>query len=120
MLRVKLGYDGVAIAYGLETEAVRGTLSLEEAAVQAVSAGCDMLLVARAASRRACPGSLERRSAVRETSQALALEQALKRIQHAKRGLRPTVDKLPRGSLENLIKQFTAFSAAFAGSENRD
>jgi hypothetical protein len=48
------------------------------------------------------------------------LEQALKRIQHAKRGLRPTVDKLPRGSLENLIKQFTAFSAAFAGSENRD
>ncbi len=45
LLRVKLGYDGVAIACGLETEAVRGTLTLEEAAVQAVSAGCDMLLV---------------------------------------------------------------------------
>ena len=119
LLRVKLGYGGVAIAYGLETEAVRGALSLEEAVVQAVSAGCDMLLVQepQAAERVQAALSAALQSGKLPTAR---LEQALKRIQHAKRGLRPTVDKLPRGSLENLIKQFTAFSAAFAGSENRD
>jgi len=119
LLRVKLGYGGVAIAYGLETEAVRGALSLEEAVVQAVSAGCDMLLVQEPQAAERVQAAL---SAALQSGKlpSARLEQALKRIQHAKRGLRPTVDKLPRGSLENLIKQFTAFSAAFAGSENRD
>ena len=119
LLRVKLGYGGVAIAYGLETEAVRGALSLEEAVVQAVSAGCDMLLVQEPQAAERVQAALSAALQSGKLSSA-RLEQALKRIQHAKRGLRPTVDKLPRGSLENLIKQFTAFSAAFAGSENRD
>jgi beta-N-acetylhexosaminidase len=119
LLRVKLGYDGVAIADGLETEAVRGTLTLEEAAVQAVSAGCDMLLVAGPQAAERVQAAL---SAALESGKLAGAraEQALKRIQHVKRCLRPPVDKLPRGSLENLIKQFTAFSAVFAAPENRD
>jgi beta-N-acetylhexosaminidase len=119
LLRVKLGYDGVAIADGLEVEAVRGTLTLEEAAVQAVSAGCDMLLVEEP---QAAERVLAALSAALESGKlpSARVEQALKRIQHVKRGLRPPLDKLPRGSLESLIKQFTAFSAFFAGQENRD
>jgi len=119
LLRVKLGYDGVAIADGLETEAVRGTLTLEEAAVQAVSAGCDILLVEELQAAERVQAAL---SAALQSGKlpSARVEQALKRIQHVKRGLRPPVDKLSRGSLENLIKQFTAFSAVFAASENRD
>ncbi len=119
LLRVKLGYDGVAIAYGLETEVVRGALSLGEAAVQAVSAGCDMLLVEEPQAAERAHAAL---SAAWESGKLAGarVEQAFKRIQHAKRCLRPPADKLPRGSVENLIKQFTAFSAVFAAPENRD
>jgi beta-N-acetylhexosaminidase len=119
LLRVKLGYEGVAIAYGLETEAVRGTLSLEEAAVQAVGTGCDMLL---AEEGEVAERVREALSAALESGKlpGTRVEQALKRIQHVKRGLRPTVGKLSRGSLDKLIKQFTVFSAGFTGAEDRD
>ncbi len=119
LLRVKLGYEGVAIAYGLETEAVRGALNFEEAAVQAVSAGCDMLLMGEPQAAERAHAAL---SAALESGKLAGAraEQALRRVQHAKRCLRPPADKLPRGSLENLIEQFTAFSAAVAGTENRD
>jgi len=119
LLRVKLGYDAVAIADGLEAEAVRGTLSLEEAAVQAVSAGCDMLLVEEPQAAERVQAAL---SAAWESGKLAGsrVEQALKRIQHAKRCLRPPADKLPRGQLEYLVKQFRAFSADFAAPENRD
>jgi beta-N-acetylhexosaminidase len=119
LLRIKLGYDAVAIADGLEAEAVRGTLSLEEAAVQAVSAGCDMLLVEDPQAAERVQSAL---SAAWESGKLAGarVEQALQRIQLAKRCLRPPADKLPRGSLENLMKQFAAFSAVFAGPENRD
>ena len=116
LLRVKLGYDAVAIADGLETEAVRGGLSLEEAAVQAVGAGCDMLLLeeSQAAERAqaALSGALQSGRLLRPR-----VAQALQRIQFVRRGLRPPVDKLSCGSLENLVKQFAAFSAVFAASE---
>jgi beta-N-acetylhexosaminidase len=119
LLRVKLGYEGVAIAYGLETEAVRGTLSLEEAAVQAVSAGCDMLLLDEA---EAAERVLTALGAAQESGKLPGprVEQTLKRIQLAKRGLRPNPEKLSRGSLDKLAKAFRAFSAVFAGAENRD
>ena len=119
LLRVKLGYSGVAISYGLETEAARGTLTLEEAAVRAVNAGCDMLLVEEPQAAERVRAAL---SAAWESGKlpSARVEQALKRIQHAKRCLRPPAEKLPRGSLESLAKQFTAFSAAVTDSENRD
>ena len=119
LLRVKLGYDAVAIADGLEAEAVRGTLTLEEATVQAVSAGCDMLLVEEPQAAERVQAAL---SAAWESGKLAGsrVEQALKRIQHAKRCLRPPADKLPRGQLEYLVKQFRAFSADFAAPENRD
>jgi hypothetical protein len=48
------------------------------------------------------------------------IEQALKRIRLVKRGLRPPGDKLARGSLASLAKQFSAFSAACTDSEDLD
>ncbi len=114
LLRVKLGYDGVAIACGLESEAVRGTL--EEAAVEAVGAGCDMILLDEAEAAGRVQAAL---SAALEAGKLPGprVEQALKRIQHVKRGLRPALGKLSRRSLDKLIKQFTVFSSAFASSD---
>ncbi len=117
LLRVKLGYHGVAIARGLETEAVRGPLTLEEAAVQALNAGCDMLLVEEAEATERAQAAL---SAARESGKLPIprVEQALKRVQFAKKGLKPPTGKLSRRSLDRLVGEFTKFTSEFTGCGN--
>jgi len=117
LLRVKLGYNGVAIACGLETEAVRGTLDLEEAAVHALRAGCDMLLLEKAEAAERVHGAL---SAARESGKLPSgrVEQALERIQLAKKGLKPPGGRLSRRSIERVIKEFKDFSSHFTGCGN--
>jgi beta-N-acetylhexosaminidase len=112
LLRVKLGYHGVAIACGLEREAVRGTLALEEAAVQAVRAECDMLILEGTEAAERVHGAL---SAARDSGKlpSSRLEQALKRIQLAKKGLKPPRGRLSRRSLDRLVREFTNFSSDF-------
>jgi len=119
LLRVKLGYEGVAIAHGLEAAAVRGNLTLEEAVVEAIGAGCDMVLLDEAQAAERVQAAL---SAALQSGKLPGprVAQALQRVQHVKRGLRPPAHKLPRGWLDKLIRQFTVFSAAFSGPENRD
>jgi beta-N-acetylhexosaminidase len=116
LLRVKLGYNGVVIACGLEKEAVRGTLTLEEAAVHALLAGCDMLLLEKAEAAERVHGAL---SAARDSGKlpSLRLEQALKRIEPAKKGLKPPPERLPRRSLDRLVREFTDFSSDFSPRE---
>ena len=114
LLRVKLGYDGVAFADGLETEAVRGTLTFEEAAVQAVRAQCDMLLVKEAG---AAGRALAALCAAWESGRLPSprIEQALERVQLAKKGLKPPAGKLSRRSLGRLAGEFTKFTSDFTG-----
>jgi beta-N-acetylhexosaminidase len=112
LLRVKLSYDGIAIAYGLETKAVRGTLTLEEAAVQALGAGCDMVLMEEPEAAEGVTAALRAASSSGRVS-SLRIEQALERIWHAKQGLKPPRGPLPRGSLDSLGKEFTNFSTLF-------
>ncbi len=45
LLRAELGYDGLLVSDDLEMKAVADRLPIEESAVQAVRAGCDVLLV---------------------------------------------------------------------------
>jgi beta-N-acetylhexosaminidase len=116
LLRVKLGYNGVAIACGLEREAVRGILALEEATVHALRAGCDMLLLEKAEAAERVHGVL---SAARESGKLPRprLEQALKRIELAKKGLEPPPVRLSRRSLDRLVREFTDFSSDFSPGE---
>ena len=114
LLRVKLGYNGVAIACGLESEAVRGTLQLGEAAVHALRAGCDALLLEKAEAAEVV------HEALREAFESGRLanprvEQALKRIQLAKKGLKPPSGRLSRGSLDRVVREFTDFATDFTG-----
>jgi beta-glucosidase-like glycosyl hydrolase len=119
LLRVKLCYNGVAIACGLETEAVRGTLDLREAAVHALRAGCDVLLLEKA---EAAEVVYEALSTARESGELPRprLEQALKRIQRAKKGLKPPRGRLSRGSMERIITEFKDFSSGFTGGGKGD
>ncbi|MDA1183212.1 MAG: beta-N-acetylhexosaminidase [Acidobacteria bacterium] len=48
MLREELGFEGVILSDDLEMEALAGTHTAPEAAVQAIAAGCDGVLVCRA------------------------------------------------------------------------
>jgi beta-N-acetylhexosaminidase len=45
LLRTELGYDGLLVSDDLEMKAVADRLPIEESAVRAVRAGCDLLLV---------------------------------------------------------------------------
>jgi beta-N-acetylhexosaminidase len=114
LLRVKLGYKGVAVACGIEAEAVRGTLALGEAAVQALRAGCDALLLQRAEAAEIVREAL---SAARESGKLPGprIEQALKRIQRAKKNLKPPGGRVSRRSLDQLVRELTDFSREFAG-----
>jgi beta-N-acetylhexosaminidase len=119
LLRVKLGYNGVAIACGLESEAIRGTLQLGEAAVHALRAGCDVLLLEKAEAAEVV------HQALREAFESgklpgPRLEQALKRIQLAKKSLKPPRGRLSRRSLDRVVREFTAFSSNFTGCGKGD
>ena len=53
MLREELGFDGVILSDDLEMKALAETYSVPDAAVQAIAAGCDGVLVCRAQSTNA-------------------------------------------------------------------
>lgn len=85
MLRHELGFQGVILSDDLEMKAIAQTREIHDAAVQAIAAGCDGVLI--------CSGSIEAQAA---TLEALVhavedgriaykrLEDALKRLRHAK------------------------------------
>jgi len=115
LLRVKLGYNNVAVACGLESKAIRGTLELGEAALQALRAGCDMLLLETA---EAAEAVLEVLGTAREVGKLPSdrIEQALTRIQFAKKDLNPPSGRLSRASMERAAKEFKDFSSRFGAS----
>ena len=85
ILRDELGYQGVILSDDLEMKAIAQTREIPEAAVQAIAAGCDGVLI--------CSGNIEAQAT---TLEALVhavedgrisykrLEEALKRLRHAK------------------------------------
>ena len=101
LLRSKLGYRGVVVAPQLESQHVRGVLDLGRAAVQSVNAGCDLLVVEKEESWLAMRQALESGKLPEQR-----LEQALGRIQRAKRGLPQPSGKISRGAWDRLVRRF--------------
>ncbi|MBZ5545120.1 MAG: hypothetical protein LAO07_15800, partial [Acidobacteriia bacterium] len=118
LLRIKLGYGGLALAYELESEAVRGTLDLGEAAVQSLNAGCDLLVLNQERSCevvcRAVKNGLE---AGKLSSRRV--EQALSRIHAVRRKLTPPTGKVSKAALEQLLRRFESFAKEFRREELR-
>jgi beta-N-acetylhexosaminidase len=85
LLREELGFEGAILSDDLEMKAVSERWSVPEAAVQAIAAGCDGVLV--------CSGDMDRQAAVLEAlvraaeSRTIAparLDEALQRMRRAK------------------------------------
>jgi beta-N-acetylhexosaminidase len=117
LLRVKLGYQGVAVADLRELEGVLGKVDAAAAVVKSLQAGCDLMIVG---SRKESPeGALEGLKHKMESGRISAqrVAQALERIRVAKRGLAPPPGKIPKHAFMQLSKQSEQFSKEFASQE---
>lgn len=119
LLRLKLGYSGVAAGDFLETKTIRRTLDLGEAAVQSVNAGCDLLLVGR--SEESIAGVLGglKKGIESEKVSTRRLEQALGRIRLAKKSLALPSGILSRRDLDQLAREFEDFGKECQPQEQR-
>ena len=112
LLRIKLGYRGLAVAYDLESDAVRGALDLGEVVIQSLNAGCDMLILDEGRpfeeALRALKAGLESGKLIRPR-----VEQSLERIQTLKKRLPRRPGRIQGKSLEQVVRRFESFSDEF-------
>jgi len=110
LLRVKLRYEGLAVADVARAGDAQEALDLGEKAVRCVKAGCDLLLVeGREASVELALAALEKAIDSGRLS-AERLEQSLKRIRFLKKSLTPPRSKVAKTALDQLARQFEDFS----------
>jgi beta-N-acetylhexosaminidase len=117
LLRGKLDYRGLALAFDLDLKDVHSTLGFGEAVIQSLDAGCDMVIVNQDESFASARKALETGIQSGRLS-SLRLEQALGRIDAAQKRIPPPADKLSKKALEGLRKKFEKFSEAFVQEES--
>lgn len=121
LLRIKLGYQGVALADLRRPEATGSGLEAGEASVQCIIAGCDMLVsVPGEKSAGAMLSALKRGlEAGRVSSQRLA--QSLERIRAARKPFTPPRGKISESAVDQLRRQFERLSkeCGASGEENQ-
>jgi len=110
LLRGKLGYRGVVVAPQLESQPVCGALDMGGAAVQSVSAGCDMLLVEKDESWQAMRRGIEEALASGKLPRQ-RLDLSLARIRAAKKGWAPPKGPFPQKAWDRLGRGFEEFSS---------
>jgi beta-N-acetylhexosaminidase len=110
LLRQKMRFRGVVIAPGLEDARVRGILDLGGAAVKAVNAGCDLILVDNEESWTAMRQGLEHAI---ESDKRLneKFDRTRDRIQAARRRLAPPSGQLDKTAWDRLTRRFEEFSS---------
>ncbi|MGE5327445.1 MAG: glycoside hydrolase family 3 N-terminal domain-containing protein [Deltaproteobacteria bacterium] len=108
LLRVKLGYQGVVVAYDLESKAVRGDHSIGETVVQSFLAGCDMMIVNAGV---ASDAARELQAAMDSGKiSAQRLQKSLGRIQVTGKRLKPPQAGVPRSSIATLARKVERFA----------
>ena len=118
LLRVRLGYRGLAMAERLEEEGIRGSLELGEAVIHSVNAGCDLLLVRGAKNAELALAGLQQGLESGKLS-AARVEQSLKRIRLVQKSLRAPRGRVSRRRLDQLARQFEAFSRDLEPEEQK-
>ncbi len=116
LLRVKLGYRGLAVAYDLENENVPGALDLGEAALQSINAGCDLMVVDEGESFETIGQALQASLETRKLS-AERLEESWQRIRAARKGLTPPKGRISKKAWDDLARRFETFSREFPHEE---
>lgn len=114
LLRVKLGYRGVAVADDLTSEAIRRTIDAQEAAVKSLNAGCDLLRVDGSKEKTAAAvlDGLKRGLETGKITAARAKEAAA-RLQRIRKVFVPTRAKFPHRDFDRLACEFEKFAGEF-------
>jgi len=109
LLRVKLAYRGLTLAYDLAATAARGGLDFGEAVIAAATAGCDLMLADQEESieigRRSLEAALASGKLLPER-----VEESISRIRAGQKGLRRPSGKLSARSFDRLAREFEEFS----------
>jgi beta-N-acetylhexosaminidase len=107
LLRQKLGYQGVIVSDDLDMKAISGTVGVEHASVQAIRAGCDVLLLCKdeecqARAEAALIKEIERDSDFkRRVGEAAARVRAMKKAHAATQKAHPALGRDVVGSFEH-------------------
>jgi beta-N-acetylhexosaminidase len=108
LLRVKLGYGGLAVA-DLRPYAAKGTSDdLGDAAAQSMIAGCDILLTAASDAGKALAGLRRALDLGRLSTERI--DQSLKRVRTARRRLARPGGRVRKAAVDRLTKCFESFS----------
>jgi len=108
LLRVKLGYRGVAVTDQLDSEYVCRAFDPVGFAVQALIAGCDLLLVHEWRTAEAVRAGLAK-AFISEKLPSWRLEQAAKRLHSLTRHLSPPTGKVSSRAWSRLVREFMRF-----------
>jgi beta-N-acetylhexosaminidase len=117
LLRRKLGYRGLALAYDLESSNVHGALGFDQAAIRSVESGCDMIIVDYGAHFASALRALEAGTRSGRLP-APRVAQALQRIRATAKRIPPPPRKIAMRAVESLQKRFEKFLIEFAGEES--
>jgi beta-N-acetylhexosaminidase len=107
LLRGKLGYRGVIVSDDLDMRAIAGRMGVDHAAVQAIRAGCDVLLLCcneqyQAQAEEALIRTAETDSDfARRIGESAARVRAMKKAHAANRGKHPALGRDVVGSFEH-------------------
>jgi len=114
LLRVKLGYTGVAVADDLASDAIRRTLDPQEAAVKSLNAGCDLLRVDSSKGKIA-DEVLDGLKRDLETGKipAARVEEAVARLQQLRKQFPRRRAGFPRRDFDRLACEFEKFAGEF-------
>ena len=118
LLRIKMGYRGLALAYDLDAERTGGPLPVGEAAIQSLNAGCDLLVLDLEASCETVCKALHAELESGRLSRA-RVEQALGRIRTAQQGLRLPPRTVSRRALEGLARRMESFAREVGCEEGK-
>jgi beta-N-acetylhexosaminidase len=100
-LRGKLGFDGVLVSDDLEMQAIAARMTVEDAAVQAIAAGCDALLVCWSEEKQERAVEAMRREAEKSAAFRTRCEQAVTRVRAA--AARATARPLDDAGIERVV-----------------
>ena len=111
LLKRKIGFEGLVLSDDLEMEGVLEGRTVGEAAVAAIDAGCDMLLVCRDASNVRDAFETVIRRAERDAAFRSAVDQASQKIIHARQKLLSAQPLSGRPSGDDLRAEIHALTA---------
>jgi beta-N-acetylhexosaminidase len=107
LLRVKLGYDGIAVADLRPSPATGALTDLGDLAAQSMVAGCDILVAAAGSAGKALTGL--RRALELGILSTLRVDQSLKRVRAARGRLLRPGGKVRKAAVDQLMTRFERF-----------